>query len=219
MVTLIRKIGSSLYRKIKQSIELNRYNDFTIAEYFRRQGAVIGENTRLEIRTLGPEPYLIRIGNHCTIAPGVGFICHDGATWIFTEKHPSLQKFGTVNIKDNCFIGINALILGNVTIGPNAIVGACSVVTKDVPPNTVVAGNPARVVSTIEKYKEKALSIWSWQKPPDYFSELVEGDVYPPAYIQQMKMKELDKLQEHLVKVCWQKAREKETGSTKERTA
>src|SRR5574341_1409761 len=136
MFNIMATIIGSVIRKIKKSIELNRYNDFTIAEYFRKQGAVVGENCRLEIRNLGADPYLIKIGNHCTIAPGAVFICHDGATWLFTEEFPSLQKFGTIEIMDNCFIGLHATILGNVRIGPNAIVGACAVVTKDVPPNS-----------------------------------------------------------------------------------
>ena len=46
----------------------------------------------------------------------------------------------------------------NVTIGPNVVVGACSVVTKDVPPDTVVAGNPARVVCTLDEYEKKCVA-------------------------------------------------------------
>ena len=58
-------------------------------------------------------------------------------------------------IKENCFIGDSSIILPNVIVGPNSIVGADSVVTKDVPANTVVAGNPARTIITIEDYIEK----------------------------------------------------------------
>lgn len=202
---ILSTLTRSLWRKVQRSIELNRYDDFTIAEYFRKQGAVIGERTRIEIRNLGHEPYLIRIGNHCTIAPGVAFICHDGAAWVFTEEYPSLQKFGTIEIKDNCFIGINACIMGNVTIGPNAVVGACSVVTKDVPPNAVAAGNPAKVVSTLAAYKEKVLAAWARQKPQGYLASLADGVEYDPAYIQSMKFTELKKLRDHLVRVCWER--------------
>jgi acetyltransferase-like isoleucine patch superfamily enzyme len=205
------KIARTVVRRIARSITLARYNDFTIAAYFRKQGAQIGENNRIEVRTLGAEPYLVRIGDHCTIGPNVGFICHDGATWLFTEEFPSLQKFGTIEVMDNCFIGVNATILGNVRIGPNAIVGACSVVTKDVPPNSVVAGNPARVVSTVEAFRDKALRIWEKQRPQCYFEGLENGRKYPPAYIQQMKFKELSKLREHLNKVCWSEVKDRES--------
>ena len=200
-MNVLLKISVNLFRKLRRSIHLNRYNDFTIAEYFRKQGALIGENNRIEVRDLGAEPYLVKIGNHCTIGPNVAFLCHDGATWLFTEEHPSLQKFGSIEIMDNCFIGISATILGNVRIGPNAIVGACSVITRDVPPNTIVAGNPARVVSTIEQYKEKALRIWAQQKPPGYFEGLKESIKYQPAYIQKIKSRELQKLKKHLIKL------------------
>ncbi len=203
MLGPIGKITRTVARRIARSMILARYNDFTIAEYFRKQGARIGENNRIEVRSLGQEPWLVRIGNHCTIGPNVGFICHDGATWVFTEKYPSLQKFATIEIGDNCFIGISAAIMGGVKIGPNAIVGACSVVTKDVPPNSVVAGNPARVVSTVEEYREKVLRMWARQKPLGYLEDLKEGIKYPPAYIQKRKFEELQKLKEHLVNVCW----------------
>ena len=65
------RISKILLQKIKNIIELSKYNDFTIAEYFRKQGAQIGENNRIELRSLSTEPYLIKIGNHCTIALNV----------------------------------------------------------------------------------------------------------------------------------------------------
>lgn len=60
-----------------------------------------------------------------------------------------------VHIKKNVWIGANVTILAGVTIGENAIVGACSVVTKDVPDNAVVVGNPARVIKYLDKEKFK----------------------------------------------------------------
>ena len=209
MLTMIKSlfaVSRNAYRKLRRSIELNKYNDFTISEYFRKQGAVIGENNRIEVRTLGAEPYLVKIGNHCTIAPNVSFLCHDGAAWVFTDEIPSMQKFGTLEIRDNCFIGMSAILIGNnITIGPNAIVGAGAVVTKDVSEGVVVAGNPARVVSTIDKFKEKALRRWEEQRPTGYFADLAAGVKYDPAHIQKIKVREMDKLREHLMQICWEK--------------
>jgi acetyltransferase-like isoleucine patch superfamily enzyme len=209
ILTMIKSLSALLrnvFRKLRRSVELNKYDDFTIAEYFRKQGAVVGDDTRIEVRTLGAEPYLVKIGNHCTIAPNVSFLCHDGAAWIFTDEIPSMQKFGTIEIRDNCFIGMNAILIGNnITVGPNAIVGAGAVVTKDVPEGAVVAGNPARVVSTIDKFKEKALRRWEGQRPSGYFADLADGVKYDPAYIQKIKTREMHKLREHLMEVCWEK--------------
>lgn len=55
---------------------------------------------------------------------------------------------GPVHIKENCFIGGGSLILPGVTVGPNAIVGAGAVVFDDVPPYSIAAGNPARIIAT-----------------------------------------------------------------------
>lgn len=60
-----------------------------------------------------------------------------------------------IEIFDNVFIGAKAIIMGDVKIGPNAIVAAGSVVTKDVPPNSVVGGNPARVISDMDTFVGK----------------------------------------------------------------
>jgi tetrahydrodipicolinate N-succinyltransferase len=65
------------------------------------------------------------------------------------------SKFGPIIIRDNSFIGVNAIIMPSVVIGPSSVVGAGSVVTKDVPPNTVHAGNPARFICTYEEYLAK----------------------------------------------------------------
>lgn len=62
-----------------------------------------------------------------------------------------------IELCDNVFIGANAFIMGNVKVGPNAIVAAGSVVTKDVPPNSVVGGNPAKVIFDMNIFIEKRM--------------------------------------------------------------
>ena len=99
--------------------------------------------------------FLISIGDNCTICPDVKLIAHDAST----KKILGYTKIGKICIKENCFIGDSALVLPGVTIGPNSIVGAGSVVTKDVPPRTIVAGNPARVITQVTNYVEKIEAI------------------------------------------------------------
>ena len=77
-------------------IEIRRYNEYTIGEYFRKKGYFIGKNNRIYIKDFGSEPYLIKIGNHCTITAGVALITHDGGSWIFREEISDLNVFGKI---------------------------------------------------------------------------------------------------------------------------
>lgn len=144
-----------------EKIKLLSYNEYTMENYFIKKGYSVGKGNRIYVKDLGTEPFLVKIGNHCTITGGVQFITHDGGCWVFRTDTPDLNKFGKIEVKDNCFIGYRSIILPNVTIGPNSVVGAGSVVTKDVPPNTVVAGVPARILCSLEDYKNKCYEAWA----------------------------------------------------------
>jgi acetyltransferase-like isoleucine patch superfamily enzyme len=143
----------------------------SLITYLRRQGVRIGEHCQLlnVADNYGSEPWLIEICNRVTLTNGVFLITHDASSRLFRNNLPGSSpygnRFGKIRVLDNCFIGINSIVLPGVTIGPNSIVGAGSVVVKDVPPNTVVAGVPARVICSldeyIEKYQEKMVPIRS----------------------------------------------------------
>jgi len=100
-------------------------------------GVVIGDRTRVQSHSFVCE--MVEIGSDCFVAHGVMFI-ND----IYPPQPDPADWKGTV-IEDGVSIGSNATILP-VRIGRNAIIGAGSVVTRDVPPGAVVAGNPARVL-------------------------------------------------------------------------
>ena len=162
------RVMRRLVIKIKRAYELSKYDNFTIAEYFRKQGTQIGDNCLIIPRKLGTEPYLVKIGNHVVINQDVKFHTHDGGTWIFRQEIPGLRVFGPIIIEDNCLIGDNVQILPNVTIGKNSIVAAGSIVIADVPPDSIVMGVPARRFGSVKKYKEKCIARWKEQKPPNF---------------------------------------------------
>lgn len=141
-----------LYRKFLLKYGPQR----TVIRTLRKMGVRVGEECRIYSSNFGGEPWLIRLGNRVCVANDVTFVNHQ-LNWPFQQKYESLTGFGKIDIRDNCQIGLAAVILPNVTIGPNSIVGACSVVTNDVPPGTVVAGNPARVICTIEEYEQRCV--------------------------------------------------------------
>jgi acetyltransferase-like isoleucine patch superfamily enzyme len=199
---MVRKL-ISVFRAIRKRLEMNGYNDFTIAEHFRSLGAEVGKDCRLLIRTLGSEPWLVRIGNHVTISFNVTLLTHDGATWIFTEEIPSLQKFGPIEILDNCFIGAGATIMPGVRIGPNSVVGAGALVTKTVPPNTIVAGIPARTVSDVASYKLKVVESWAAQRPQGYLDDLVPTQRHSAPVIHEKKREQMPQLRSHLRRLFW----------------
>jgi acetyltransferase-like isoleucine patch superfamily enzyme len=192
---------SSLWRRLRNRVSRSRYDEFTIADYFRDRGAVIGPDCRIYIRDMGPEPWLIRIGRHVTIASGATLLTHDGGTWLFTEQHPTLQHFGPIVIGDNCFIGINSIILPGIRIGDNCVVGAGAVVTRDVPSNTIVVGSPARAVSTTEDYRARLLTAWETQRPPGYMPEFHDGTPIDPTRLHVTKHRDWNLLRAHLQRV------------------
>jgi len=144
-------------RRIFERLKLRYGSQATVIHTLRAMGVQIGERCRINTTGFGSEPWLVKIGNHVSIAQEVSFLTH-GLTWVFRDTYESLTSFGAIEVKDNVQIGPRATIFPNVTIGPNAVVGACSVVTKDVPPNVVVAGSPARVISTLAEYEQKCVA-------------------------------------------------------------
>lgn len=126
------------------------------AAYARALGVRVGDDCRLDLApdTFGSEPYLITIGNHVTLAPGVKFMNHDGGVWVFRKEHPNIDVIAPIVIRDNVFVGMYSIILPGVTIGENSVVGAGSIVTRDVEPGSLVVGIPARRLKSIDEYWE-----------------------------------------------------------------
>lgn len=157
---MVKGLFTRIYFNLLKRYDLERYRKEVYAhrnDFARKRLRSLGTDCRLESLDFGSEPYLVSIGDHVTIGEGVRIITHDGGVWVLRAEHPSIDVFGPVSIGNNCFIGAKAIIMPNVTIGDNCVIGAGSIVTKDIPANSVAAGVPARVISTLEEYKERSL--------------------------------------------------------------
>ena len=128
------------------------------SDILRKKGAIIGEGCEIYPSVnFGSEPYLIEIGDKVRLTSGVKITTHDGGLWVLRNngKLKNADKFGKVKIGNNVHVGLDTIIMPNVTIGDNVIIGCGAVVTKDIPSNSVAVGVPAKVIESIEDYYKK----------------------------------------------------------------
>ena len=144
--------------------------------------AMLGEHVHYQPRKYPVEGYRVKIHNNVVIAAAVEFTEHDIIHVVFDGmegKHVYKEYHGCIEICDNCFIGAGARILPDVRIGPNSIVAAGAVVTRDVPPGTVVGGVPARVIGSFEDVREKRMQFTLDHSDPDsYTTEALWKEFY-----------------------------------------
>lgn len=116
-----------------------------VGKNFYRGGGVILDSSHC---------YHITIGDNVSLGPRVHVLAHDASTVMFLGK----TRAANVVIGNKVFIGAGAILLPGVHIGNYVIIGAGSVVSKDIPDNSVAAGNPAKIICSLEEYlsKEKA---------------------------------------------------------------
>ena len=159
--------------KLKKNciIKVNRESQVGGSLIFERDNAsvLIGQRTFMQGSIIAAEK--VEIGDDVMIAWGVTIIDHnshsiyfsqraqDVINWKVGKKDWTHVKIAPVKICNKVWIGFNSIILKGVTLGEGSIVGAGSVVTKDVPPWTVVAGNPAQVIKRVSESKPNIDSI------------------------------------------------------------
>lgn len=151
-MNIIRKIWLKLFPHFTKSCDL--------VDRLRSQGIEIGKGTTFyspaSIRIDVQRPWMISIGEYCKITAGCVILAHDYSRSVIRRSHNMIiGEAGKTVIGDNVFIGMNSIILMGAKIGNNSIVGAGSVVKGIFPDNSVIAGNPARVVCTLDEYVEK----------------------------------------------------------------
>ena len=142
---------SSLIYRVLVKLGLKQPINYNSVDFLRSRGVRIGENVNLINTNIDwSHGFLVSIGNKVTLT-GVKILTHDGSTQIPF----GVSRVGKVTIGDEVFVGHGTIILPNVRIGSRVVVGAGSVVTKDIPDNSVAAGNPAKVIGSYDDFLKK----------------------------------------------------------------
>jgi acetyltransferase-like isoleucine patch superfamily enzyme len=126
-------------------------------EHLRKNAGVhsIGKNCHVNRDAIFTDPAYVRLGDNVCLSTCT-LVGHDASVSVLNRsKGLKLDSVGKIDIKNDVFVGMHAIILPGVTIGPDAIVAAGAVVTKDVPPGAVVGGIPAKVIGSTDALAHK----------------------------------------------------------------
>lgn len=157
---------AGIYKFIRTKILKTRVSSEEVLERLRSRGAKIGRDVYVYStgKTMidASSPWLLTIGDHVRITEGVKILTHDyswsvlkgiGSEDIMPGAVLGCQR--PVDIGSRVFIGMNAVITCGVRIGDDVVIGAGSVVTRDCPSRGVYAGNPAKLIMSIEDFYRK----------------------------------------------------------------
>lgn len=148
-----------ILRKI-QEYKIHRSSSAYI-NYLRINGIQIGMGNYLKPRSFNIDltrPSLITIGNNCYFNENFTILTHDWVTNVFLNSgREFVNSSGRVTIGNNVSFGQNVMILKGVTIGDNCFIGAGSIVTKDIPANSIAVGTPCKVIMSLDEYYQKRL--------------------------------------------------------------
>jgi len=148
----------NLYRWARNFVARRRGIQFnSYLETLRSRGLVLGRNVSFQEGVfLDPTHcFLISIGDDCVFAPNVRLIAHDASTKLVAGA----TRLGCIRIGSRCFLGDSVIVLPGVSIGDDCVIGAGSVVSRDVPAGSVAAGNPAHVVKPTGEYRAQHLRL------------------------------------------------------------
>ena len=132
----------------------------------------LGDNIKWQPRHFPADPEFLSIGNNVKLAANVCFVNHDINSEMLNDMYGTNEfekNQGCISIGNNVMIGSNVMILPNVRIGDNCIIGGGSIVTKDIPSNSIAAGVPCKVIGDFENFVNKARKIRYYTSPDKYW--------------------------------------------------
>ena len=144
MLRLMFNLAGRLKARFEVARKKRRWDEL------RRMGMKIGKGVNMPMSTGIDRPhcFLISIGDNCGFGEECIILAHDA----MPNEYINATKVGKVTIHESCHFGSRTVILPGVEVGPRSVVGSNSVVASDIPPNSVAAGNPAKVICTMDEY-------------------------------------------------------------------
>ncbi len=160
---IIKLIKMGKYERkymIKKRYGNNQISSQLLTSYLLEKGAEIGRGTVFHDPATTvvdiQRPWMLHIGEFCKIAGNVTILTHDYSRSVLRRRYNDIVgEAGITEIGDNCFIGLNSVILMGTHIGNNCIVGAGSIVSGNFQDDVVIAGNPAHVIMSLDEFYHK----------------------------------------------------------------
>ena len=153
LIMILNKIRYLYIDKLLKRVNLLSASEYL--SYLRYYGIMIGTNTYISPDAIVDitRPSLVTIGNDCYLNSGFKLLTHDWVAGVMRHVYGEfLNSSGRVTIGNNVGTGYNVTILKGVTIGDNSFIGAGSIVTKDIPANSVAVGIPCHVIMSMDEY-------------------------------------------------------------------
>ncbi len=171
-MNLFQRAAHKVYRLLRGTPPTDEQIAERLIAKIRQGGGTVGENVHIIASNIDMgEPYYLSIGSNVTIT-GVKILTHDASL----KKTIGYTKTGRVHIGSDVFIGWGAIILPNTVIGDRVVVGAGTVIAKDIPSNSVVVGNPCRIICTYDEYVAKIKADMENKPVIDLFPDEIMND-------------------------------------------